>query len=50
MHKSRGNQRPNLPYKKASRDIFGVFSLHELLPETLPLCYWNIRFWPSTFL
>ena len=34
---SRGNQRPNLPYKKACRGIFGGFSLHQLLPETLPL-------------
>ena len=34
---SRGNQRPNLPYKKACRGIFGGFSLHHLLPETLPL-------------
>jgi len=22
----------------------GGFSLHQLLPETLPLCYWNLRF------
>jgi len=34
---SRGNQRHNLPYKKASEDIFGGFSVHQLLPETLPL-------------
>ena len=34
---SRGNQRPNLPYKKACRDIFGGFSLHQLLPETATL-------------
>jgi len=34
---SRGNQRPNLPYKKACRGTFGGFSLHQLLPETLPL-------------
>jgi len=34
---SRGNQRPNLPYKKACRGIFGGFSLHQLLPETLQL-------------
>ena len=34
---SRGNQRPNLPYKKACRGIFGGFSLHQLLPEALPL-------------
>jgi len=34
---SRGNQRPNLPYKKACRDIFGGFSLHQLLPETVPI-------------
>jgi len=47
---SRGNQRPNLPYKKAWQDIYGGFSLHQLLPETLPLCYWNLRFWTSTFL
>jgi len=47
---SHGNQRPNLPYKKAWRDIFGGFSLHQLLPETLPLCFWNLRFWTSTFL
>ena len=40
---SRGNQRSNLPYKKASRDIFGGFSLHLLLPETLQLCYWNLH-------
>jgi hypothetical protein len=32
-----GNQRPNLPYKKAYRGIFGGFGLHQLLPETLPL-------------
>jgi hypothetical protein len=34
---SRGNQRPNLPYKKACRGIFGGFGLHQLLPEALPL-------------
>jgi len=34
---SRGNQRPNLPYKKAGRCVFGGFSLLQLLPETLPL-------------
>jgi len=33
---SRGNQRPNLPYKKACRGIFVGFSLHQLLQETLP--------------
>jgi len=36
---SRGNQRPNLPYKKVWRDKFGGFSLHQVLPGTLPLCY-----------
>ena len=41
---SRGNQRPNLPYKKACRGIFGGFSLHQLLPETMRLCYWNRHF------
>jgi len=35
---TRGNQRPNLPYKKALRDIFRGFSLHQLSPETLSLC------------
>jgi hypothetical protein len=44
-----GNQRPNLPYKKAWQDMFGGFSLHHFLPETLPLCYWNLCFWTSTF-
>jgi len=34
---SRGNQRPNLPHKKACRGIFRGFSVHQLLPETLPL-------------
>jgi len=34
---SRGNQRPNLPYKKACQGTFGRFSLHQLLPEALPL-------------
>jgi len=34
---SRGNQRLNLSYKKACRGIFEGFSLHQLLPETLPL-------------
>jgi len=34
---SGGNQRPNLPYKKACRGIFGGFSLHQWLPEALPL-------------
>ena len=34
---SRGNQRPNLPYKKACRGIFVGFSPHQLLPEALPL-------------
>jgi len=33
---SRGNQRPNLSYKKACRGIFGGFSVHQLLPEALP--------------
>jgi hypothetical protein len=23
---------------------FGGFSLHQLLLETLPLCYWNLRY------
>ena len=32
-----GNQSPNLPYKKPCRGIFGGFSVHQLLPETLPL-------------
>jgi len=32
-----GNRRPNLLYKKACRDIFGGFSVHQSLPETLPL-------------
>jgi hypothetical protein len=31
-----------LPYKKALPDISGGFSLHRLLSETLPLCYWNL--------
>jgi len=44
-----GNQRPNLPYKKACRDIFEGFRLHQLPPETLLLCYWNLRFWTSTY-
>ena len=34
---SRGNQRPNLPYKKACRGIFGGFGLRQLLPEALSL-------------
>jgi len=34
---SGGNQRLNLPYEKACRDVFGGFSLHQLLPETVPL-------------
>ena len=34
---SRGNQCPSLPYKKACRGIFGGFSLHQLLAETLLL-------------
>jgi len=34
---SGGNQRHNLSYKKACRDIFGGFSLHQWLPEALPL-------------
>jgi len=34
---SRGNQRPNLPYKNAWRSIFGGFSVHQLIQEALPL-------------
>jgi len=26
---------------------FGGFRLHQLLPETLPLCYWNIDIFTS---
>jgi len=33
----RGNQHRNLPYKKACLVIFGGFSVHQLLPEALPL-------------
>jgi len=40
---SRGNQHPKLPCKKACQDIFGGFGLHQLLPESLPLCYWNLH-------
>ena len=31
-------------------ETFGRFSLHQLLPETLPLCNWNLCFWTLTFL
>jgi hypothetical protein len=34
---SRGNQHPNLPYKKACRSIFWGCSLHQLLSGTLLL-------------
>jgi len=34
---SRGNERPNLPYKKLRRVIFRGFSVHQLLPETVRL-------------
>jgi len=32
---SRGNQRPNLPYKKTCRGIFGGCCLHQPPPESL---------------
>jgi len=39
---SRGNQRPNLSYKKALRSIFGGFSLHQLSLETVTSLLLNI--------
>jgi len=36
--------------KRLAEAYSGVFSLHQLLPETPLLCYWNLRFWTSTFL
>jgi len=46
---SRGNQHPICLIKRLDKTYLGGFSLHQLLPETLPLCYWNLRFWTSTF-
>jgi hypothetical protein len=36
--------------KRLDETYLGGFSLQQLVPETLPLCYWNLRFWTSTFL
>jgi hypothetical protein len=38
------------PIKRLAETYSGRFSLRYFLPETLPLCYWNLPFRTSTFL
>jgi len=36
--------------KRLDETHLGGFNLHQLQPETPSLCYWNLRYWTSTFL